>query len=127
MFSNPSFKCLGFILLALIFCLSTWYIFNGSDHWLIILSSIADGVTLFVLKKTSAVAYGAAELLIALIAIADASTKGRGAFSSGFSDAFDIGDWRIVLLQTAAAIYILISGLENIWPFLKRIFNYSGK
>ena len=38
----------------------------------------------------------------------------RGGFSAGFSGGFDAYQWTVILLQTAAAIYLTIRGLDNL-------------
>jgi hypothetical protein len=94
--------------------LATLYVFYGSSRAGIIAASLVIAVSLFGLRKIARGLYGSIEVLIGIIAIVDASTKGRGAFSSGFSAGFQRYEWSLILLQTAAAIYLTIRGLENI-------------
>jgi hypothetical protein len=44
----------------------------------------------------------------------DASGKGRGDFSSDFSNDFAKYQWTVILLQTGAGIYALVRGLDNL-------------
>ena len=94
--------------------LATLYVFYGSWRVGIVLASLVIAVALFWLRKIARGLYGAIEVLIGFVAIVDASTKGRGGFSAGFSAGFQRYDWPVVLLQTAAAIYLMIRGFDNL-------------
>jgi hypothetical protein len=77
-------------------------------------ASLVIAGSLFWLRKIARGVYGAIEVLIGFVAILDASTKGRGAFSSAYSSGFERYEWTVILLQTAAAIYLAIRGLDNL-------------
>ena len=94
--------------------LATLYVFYGSSRAGIVVASLVIAISLFWLRKIARGLYGAIEVLIGFVAILDASTKGRGALSAGFSSGFQRYEWAVVLLQTAAAIYITIRGLDNL-------------
>jgi hypothetical protein len=94
--------------------LATLYVFYGSSRVGIVVASLVIAISLFWLRKIARGLYGAIEVLIGFVAILDASTKGRGAFSAGFSSGFQRYEWAVILLQTAAAIYITIRGLDNL-------------
>ena len=81
----------------------------------IVVASLVIAVSLFWLRKIARGLYVALEVLIGFVAILDASTKGRGGFNAGFSSGdFLRYEWPVVLLQTAAAIYLTIRGLDNL-------------
>ena len=65
-------------------------------------------------RAAAAVAAAKAMTFAEFVAIVDASTKGRGGFSAGFSAGFQRYDWPVILLQTAAAIYLMIRGFDNL-------------
>jgi Protein of unknown function (DUF4231) len=90
------------------------YVFYGSNRFLIVFASLVTAAALYGLRKRDKCLYGAIEVVIGVIAIYDASGKGRGGFSSGFSAGFDVFQWTVVLLQTATAIYLTIRGFDNI-------------
>jgi|SRR6516162_1681958 hypothetical protein len=94
--------------------LATLYVFYGSSRAGIVVASLVIAISLFWLRKIARGLYGAIEVLIGFVAILDASTKGRGALSAGFSSGFQRYEWAVILLQTAAAIYITIRGLDNL-------------
>ena len=89
-------------------------VFYGSSRAGIVVASLVIAISLFWLRKIARGLYGAIEVLIGFVAILDASTKGRGALSAGFSSGFQRYEWAVILLQTAAAIYITIRGLDNL-------------
>ena len=88
------------------------------DFWL----GVVIAISLFWLRTIARGLYGAIEVVIGFVAILDASTKGRGGFSAGFSSGFERYEWTVILLQTAAAIYLMICGLDNLeqWRSAKR-------
>ena len=94
--------------------LATLYVFYGSSRAGIVVASLVIAISLFWLRKIARGLYGAIEVLIGFVAILDASTKGRGALSAGFSSGFQRYEWAVILLQTAAAIYITIRGLDHL-------------
>lgn len=110
--------------LVIIAVLATLYVFNGSTRAGIVLASLVVAVSLFLLRRIVRGLYGTIEVVIGFIAIWDASSKGRGGFSAGFSSGFQRYEWTVVLLQTAAAIYLMIRGFDNLeqWWADKRHF-----
>jgi hypothetical protein len=87
--------------------LATLYVFRGPGWFETIVASLVIAVSLFWLRKMARGIYFAIEVVIGLIAIWDASGKGRGDFSSDFSSSdFAVYQWSVILLQTAAAIYL---------------------
>ena len=94
--------------------LAALYVFYGPGRVEIVVASLVIAVSLFWLQKIARGVYGAIEVLVGFVAIWDASTKGRGGFSAGFSGGFDAYQWTVILLQTAAAIYLTIRGLDNL-------------
>jgi hypothetical protein len=81
---------------------------------LIMLSGVATALSLFLLRIRFRFLYGAIEVTFGLCVLWNASDKGRGAFSSGFSSGFDAFQLSVVLIQTFGAIYVLIRGLDNL-------------
>jgi hypothetical protein len=69
---------------------------------------------LFLLRLRFRFLYGGVELVFGLYVLWNASDKGRGSFSSGFSSGFDTFQISVVLIQTFGAIYVIIRGLDNL-------------
>jgi hypothetical protein len=69
---------------------------------------------LFFLRLRFRFLYGLIEVGFGLCVLWDASGKGRGDFSSGFSSGFDTFQLSVVLIQTFGAVYVLIRGLDNL-------------
>jgi hypothetical protein len=80
----------------------------------IVASGIVTALTLFLLRLRFRLLYGAIEVGFGLCVLWNASGKGRGDFSSGFSSGFDTFQISVVLIQTFGAIYVLIRGLDNL-------------
>jgi hypothetical protein len=95
-------------------CLAVLYVFFGSGRTGIVVASLVIAASLFCLRKKARGLYGTIEVALGFIAIWDASAKGRGDFSSDFSSDFARYEWSVILLQTAASIYLVIRGLDNL-------------
>src|SRR5258708_19017533 len=80
--------------------LATLCVFYESSPVWIVVASLVIAVSLFWLRKIARGLYGAMEVVIGFVAILDASTKGRGGFSAGFSAGFQRYEWPVILLQT---------------------------
>jgi hypothetical protein len=65
--------------------------------WLVI------ATTLFWMREKHQAFYGATEVLAGLFILAQGYPKGRGGFSSAFSDGFQTFQWSVVLISTLAA------------------------
>jgi hypothetical protein len=100
--------------LVIVAALATWWVFTGSARAAIFVASLFIVAALFWLRKIAIGLYGSIEVIIGLIALWDASGNARGAFSADFSNDFQRYQWTIILLQTAAAIYLTIRGCDNL-------------
>jgi hypothetical protein len=69
----------------------------------------------FVWMKTKhRIFYGLSEIFAGIYILSQHYPEGRGAFSSGFSDGFQMFRWNVVLISTLTAVYIIVRGLDNI-------------
>jgi hypothetical protein len=93
---------------------SSYEIFYGPSRELNVVSAVILALGLFAVRKHYRVSYGAIEIAFSMFVLFHDWTKGRGAFSSGFSSDFDIWAWQIIFVQTFTAIYIFIRGMDNI-------------
>jgi hypothetical protein len=66
------------------------------------------------MKRNHRIFYGVSEIFVAIYILSQNYPQGRGGFSSGFSDGFQVFKWNVVLISTLAAVYIMVRGLENI-------------
>lgn len=92
-------------------------------------SGILRVISLFVLGRESRRFYGLIEIAFGGLALWDASAKGRGPFNADFGDAFSKYQPTLILLQTFAAIYVLIRGFDNVvqgWPRLRGWWEGKG-
>jgi hypothetical protein len=102
------------IILAVVVAVSTYWIFYGSSRGLNIAGAIILALSLFSVRKRYRVLYGVIEIGFAVFILAYNWRQGRGAFSAEFSGGFDIWVWQLIFIQTFAAIYIFVRGLDNI-------------
>jgi hypothetical protein len=93
--------------------LSLSVLVNASERPVIFASGIVLAISLFILRREIRWLYGLIEISFGLYVLWDASGKGRGAFSSDFSDAFSKFQLAVVVIQTLGAIYVLIRGMDN--------------
>ena len=70
-------------------------------------------VGLLFLKIWCLTCYGMLEVIVGIYLLYDATGKGRGAFSAGFSTGFDSVQPSVTLLQLVLAIYFTCGGLEK--------------
>ena len=87
---------------------------EAQSKTLIVASGIVTALCLFLLRLRFRFLYGLIEVGFGLCVLWDASGKGRGGFSAGFSSDFDTFQISVVLIQTFGAIYVLIRGLDNV-------------
>jgi hypothetical protein len=99
------------------------FIFYGQGRFWLFVASVATALALYGVREIDRRLYGAIEIIFAVIALWDASEKGRGAFSADFANDFQTYQWLVILLQTGGSIYVLIRGLDNfqLARFLKEI------
>jgi len=90
------------------------FIFYGRGRFYIFIASIVTALALYGVRENNRRLYGAIEILFAGFALWDAAAKGRGDFNLDFSPTdFQTYQWLVILLQTGAAIYVLVRGLDN--------------
>jgi hypothetical protein len=102
------------IILCVVATLSLWGIFRGPNAYCTVVSALVLAVMLFSGRKHYRGTYGAIEIGFGIFVLIYAWHKGRGEFSSDFSNDFQIYEWQLILLQTFGAIFIIIRGLDNI-------------
>ena len=90
----------------------------GSNRIAIVVCGAGAALVMFLIRLRFRLVYRLAEIVFGLFVLWDASGKGRGAFSSDFSRDFDVFQITVVLLQTFAAVYVLIRGLDNCYQSL---------
>ena len=90
-----------------------WYAIYGATRLGLVLAGGVAAIAMFILRLRCRLVYGLLEFGFGFFVLWDAAGKGRGAFSSGFSDDFQTFHLTVVLAQTLAAIYVLIRGLDN--------------
>jgi hypothetical protein len=81
-------------------------VLDDRNRIVVFLFGIVVAVSLFVIRQEFRWTYALTEIFFALFVLWDASAKGRGDFSSDFSN-FRI---TIIVIQTFGAIYVLIRG-----------------
>jgi hypothetical protein len=72
-------------------------------------------ITLFWVRECYQRIYGLGEISVGLFVLYQAFPKGRGGFSTGFSDGFQTFQWSVVLISTVGAVYIMVRGLDNLF------------
>jgi hypothetical protein len=72
-------------------------------------------IALFWIRESHQKIYGLSEVAVGLFVLYQAFPKGRGGFSSGFSDGFQQFQWSVVLISTVGAVYIMVRGLDNVF------------
>jgi hypothetical protein len=98
---------------AVILAVAIYFVFVSGP----LLSSfcgLAIAITLFWVRECHQRIYGLSEIAVGLFVLYQAFPKGRGGFSSGFSDGFQTFQWSVVLISTVGAVYIMVRGLDNL-------------
>jgi hypothetical protein len=90
------------------------YLIFVSGPLLTCLWGMVIAATLFWMRENHRVFYGATEILAGLFILGQDYPKGRGAFSSTFSDGFQTFQWNVVLISTVGAVYIMVRGFDNV-------------
>lgn len=91
---------------------------NGKTRASIFASGLVLAVSLFFWRFRFRLFYALIEIAFGLFVLWDAAGKGRGDFSSAFSSDFLTFQLSVALLQTIAAIYVVICGLDNFFQGL---------
>jgi hypothetical protein len=99
------------------------YLIFVSGPLLTCVCGLVTAATLFWMRENHQVFYGATEVLAGLFILAQGYPKGRGPFSSAFSDGFQTFQWSVILISTLGAVYIMVRGFDN----MKRGWLGSGK
>lgn len=102
------------IILCVIATLALYGVFRGPSAFWVVASAIVLAVILFSIRKHYRGTYGAIEIAFGIFVLIYTWSKGRGGFSSDFSNDFQIYEWQLILLQTFGAIYIIIRGLGSL-------------
>jgi hypothetical protein len=102
------------LIAGLILAVAIYFIFVSgpilSCFWGLVIA-----IALFWIRERHQKIYGPSEIAVGLFVLYQAFPKGRGAFSSGFSDGFQTFQWSVVLISTVGAVYIMVRGLDNIF------------
>ena len=77
-------------------------------------AGIVTALALFWMRKRHRFFYGVIEVMVGLVTLGQAAGVGRGGFSSGFSADFQTFQWKVALLATLGAVYILVRGFDNV-------------
>jgi hypothetical protein len=102
------------VVLAIALIVSTYEVLHGPGRALNIAGALVLAVTLFSIRKHHRVSYGIIEIAFGCFGLWYTWREGRGAISSDFSADFDVWMWRIIVIQTVGAVYVIIRGLDNI-------------
>jgi hypothetical protein len=102
------------VILVVVIPLAAYEIFYGPSAPVNVGAAVIMAIGLFSVRRHHGFLYGAMEIAFGIAILVFTWAKGRGGFSSGFSNGFATYEWRIILVQTFAAIYILVRGLDNL-------------
>lgn len=102
------------VILAVVIPLAAYEIFYGPSALVNVGAAVIMAIGLYSVRKHHGFLYGAIEIAFGVAVLLFTWARGRGGFSSGFSNGFAIYEWRIILVQTFAAIYIIVRGLDNL-------------
>jgi hypothetical protein len=98
---------------------------RATDRRVVFVCGIVLAISLYVLRREIRWLYGMLEIAFGLVVLWDSSERGRGGFSSGFSDDFAKFKLTVGVIQTLGAIYVLIRGMDNFaqgYPNLRAIW-----
>jgi hypothetical protein len=98
---------------ALILAVAIYFIFISGPVLSCFLGLVI-AITLFWMREHHQKIYGLSEIAVGLFVLYQAFPKGRGAFSSGFSDGFQTFQWSVVLISTVGAVYIMVQGIDSL-------------
>jgi hypothetical protein len=101
--------------IAAVILATTIYFIFVSGPVLSCLFGLVTAITLFWVGECHQRIYGLSEITVGLFVLYQTFPKGRGGFSSGFSDGFQTFQWSVVLISTVGAVYIMVRGLDNIF------------
>jgi hypothetical protein len=105
--------------IVLVILSAAFYIVFNSGWVLTCMAGLIAAATFFWMKLRHRVWYGASEIAAGIYILSQDYAKGRGGFSSGFSDGFQTFKWNVVLIATLASVYVIVRGLDNIREGLK--------
>jgi uncharacterized transporter YbjL len=100
-------------IVAAILISAFYFIFVGGP-FLTCFCGLVIAATLFWMREKHQIFYGVTEVFAGLFILGQGYPKGRGAFSSAFSDGFQTFQWAVVLISTLGAVYIMVRGFDNI-------------
>ena len=117
------FTGLRLIVLFVATCSAGWggHLMLANGGWWFVAGGVLLGVGLYVIRDAGRMFYAAAEIIFALFLLWKTSTAGKGDFSDDFGPDFSHDDLGVIVLQSMAAVYVLIRGLDNLtkglgWP-----------
>jgi hypothetical protein len=94
--------------------IAAFYFIFVSGPVLTCFCGIVIAATLFWVRERHQIFYGVTEVVAGLFVLAGGYSNGRGAFTSGFAEAFQQFQWSVVVISTLGAVYIMIRGFDNI-------------
>lgn len=79
------------------------------------------GVGLYVIRDAGRLLYAVIEIVFAVFLLYKAASSGKGDFGDEFGLEFSHTDLSVIVLQSMAAVYVLIRGIDNLtkamgWP-----------
>src|SRR5712691_10949955 len=98
----------GILLMVIVGAL--YELLYGPNRGLNIAGALVLALALFSLRRHNRVTYGVIEIGFGLFLLLYTWPEGRGAFSAGFSNGFDIWVWQLILVRTVVAVYVIIRG-----------------
>ena len=100
--------------IAILICLlAGFYVLYGSTtSYCVAAATLA--FCLYWIRGVNRRLYGCFEIAAGLFALYWNSDKGRGPFSTAFSDDFPHFQWELAILTTLGAVYVIVRGLDNV-------------